>query len=146
MRVDMIPPLGLILAREPLDFAAAMFGAHGRVGGSIFLAAYALAVFAPSMRLIMSAPPGTKAAVLVTVIAAGTITVFSIRAHGGGGAGEGLGILAGILAWAGLYAVPALAPGLAEPDALQVAGASTLPLLMIAAVWGLWFAKRRRIP
>jgi len=123
-----------------------MLGTHGRVGGSIFLAAYALAVFAPSMRLITSAPPGTKVAVLAAVIAAGAVTVFSIRAHGGGGAGEGLGILAGVLAWAGLYAVPALAPGLAEPDVLQVAGASLPPLLVIAVVWGLWLAKRRRIP
>ena len=123
-----------------------MFGAHGRVGGSIFLAAYALAVFAPSMRLIMTAPPGTKAAAIVMVVAAGAITVFSIRAHGGGGVGEGLGILAAILAWAGLYALPALAPALAEPDVLQLAGASIPPLAMAAVVWGLWLAKRRRIP
>jgi len=123
-----------------------MFGAHGRVGGSIFLAAYALAVFAPSMRLLSSAPPGTKAAALALVVAAGAVTVFSIRAHGGGGLGEGLGILAAILAWAGFYAAPALAPGLAESDVLQVCGASILPLLMVAVVWGLWLAKRRRIP
>jgi len=123
-----------------------MFGTHGRIGGSIFLAAYALAVFAPSMRLIMSAPPGTKALAVGIVIVTGVLAVFTLRAHGGGGAGEGLGILGGVLAWAGLYAVPALAPGLAEPDVLRLAGASMSPLLLAALVWGLWLAKRRKIP
>ena len=123
-----------------------MFGSHGKVGGSIFLAAYALAVAPPILRMVASAPPITKAAALAIVITSGAITTFSIRAHGGGGAGEGFGILGGVLAWVGLYAAPDLAariaPGLGEPDLWQVGGASLLPVLLASVLWVFWLARR----
>jgi hypothetical protein len=122
-----------------------LYGTHGAVGGSLFLAAYVLAMFGPFMRLLPASPPSVKWAAGLAVLVTAVSTVLSIRTHGAGGAGEGLGFLAGILVWAGRLATPRLASHIAstwpEMDALSVVGGSLPPLLMALT---LRLVRRRR--
>lgn len=121
-----------------------MFGAHGAVGANLFLVIYALAVLNPVLQVLSSPAAGLKALVLMVVLAAATVTMLSIRAHGGGGAGEPLGLLAGGLSWLGRFAGPVLdsyvAPSAAH-DLWSILGASIPPSVMALV---LWLRSRRR--
>jgi hypothetical protein len=118
-------------------------GTHGVVGGNLFLGAYLLAMLTPCLRLFSASSHGVNWIALIVIVITGVITVASVRAHGGGAAGEPLGCLAGALVWLGRFAGPAmasrLAPAESQPDLWRVVGGSLPPVLMALA---LWFSKR----
>ena len=121
-----------------------MFGAHGAVGANLFFVIYALAVLNPMLRVLSSPAPELKVIALMVVLAAAAVTMLSIRAHGGGGAGEPLGLLAGVLSWLGRFAGPVLASYIAPLAALDLwstLGASIPPSVMALV---LWLRSRRR--
>lgn len=130
-----------------------MYGTHGAVGGNIFLAAYLLAVGTPMIKLLPTATPSVKLAALALIAATAVLTTVSIKIHGGGGVGEPLGCLLGILAWVGRLAGPALAvrfaPQSPQPNLWPIIAGSVPPLLIalgliiygIRLVW-----KERHLP
>jgi hypothetical protein len=118
---------------------------HGVVGGNLFLGAYVLAMLSPSLRLFSAWPQNVKWFALVVMVVTAIGTVVSIRVHGGGGAGELLGCIAGALAWLGRFVGPALSsrppPASSQPDLWQIVGGSIPPVLMALT---LWFVRRAR--
>jgi hypothetical protein len=115
-----------------------VFGAHGAVGANLFLLIYLSAVLNPMLRILSSPTSGVKAIALVVVLATAAVTMTSIRAQGGGGAGEPVGCLAGTLAWLGRFAAPALGSYLAPasgPDSWRILGASIPPVLVALGLW-----------
>lgn len=117
-------------------------GAHGRIGGQIFIAGYLLAVLIPF-------PPVSDISglvALVIVIVTATVTPISLTIVGGGGAGEALGLILAVFAWVGRFAGPAMASWLGPDDlndALwRVVGASLPALLFALAALVLAFVDR----
>ena len=115
-----------------------MRGTHGSVGGNIFLLLYALAVFTPGLRVLAGSTPTRKAIALLVLVGTAALVVHVLRAVGGGGAGEPLGLLAGAAAWIGRLLAPALGSRLVsggEWDLWAVTGASALPALLASILW-----------
>jgi hypothetical protein len=123
-----------------------LYSTHGIVGCNLFLAAYGLAMLNPSLRLFSAAPPSVKWIALVVMLVTAVVTVVSILVHGGGGAGEPLGCLAGVLVWLGRFAGPALAsrlaPASSQPDLWQIVGGSIPPVAIALALWFMSRTKR----
>jgi hypothetical protein len=113
-----------------------MHGIHGKVGSNLFVYAYFFAVFGPVVRLLAGGTDSSRFVAPAVVVAA-ALTVFAIRAHGGGGAGELLGLLAGLLSWAGWLMAWFLATEGTPPrvtDARKLFGASVLPCVLALAL------------
>ena len=115
-----------------------MRGAHGRIGGGIFLLGYLPAMLLP-LPPVISGVNGLVAWAIVVVVA--TVTPISLTVVGGGGAGEGLGLILVILAWVGRFAGPAmgswLAPNGPEEGLWRVIGGSFPAILFAVAVFAL---------
>ena len=124
-----------------------MFGRHGIVGGNLFLIAYVPAMVGPAERIFAESPQDVKWIALAVLATTVGFTVVSLRFLGGGGVGEPIGCLAGILVWAGRYAGPALAsffaPAKFQPDVWSIVGGSIPPVLTISALWLVVLAKRQ---
>ena len=110
-----------------------MFGRHGIVGGNLFLMSFMFAAMPPLMRILSASPPHTKMAAVTVASVAAIVTVVSVRVHGGGGVGEGLGALVSLLSWAGYFLAPPVAGQLgiaaSEINMVKIVGASVLPVL-----------------
>ena len=106
------------------------------------------AMLGPAQRLFAESPQEPKWIALAVMAVTVAATVVSIRFLGGGGVGEPVGCLAGILVWAGRYAGPALAsrlvPGSTQPDLWSIVGGSIPPVLTILALWFVVPAKREQ--
>lgn len=124
-----------------------MHGTHSRVGLMVFIAAYIPAMIAPVARIASERVPGMSLLALAIVVLTFGITAVSISWHGGGGAGEPLGCLAGITVWLGRLAAPAIVSWLvASPhhDLWRVIGGSTPPLCIAIGLWLHDWVRRRR--
>ena len=101
----------------------------------------------PAQRFFAGSQHDLKWIALAVMAVTIVVTVVSIRLLGGGGVGEPVGCLSGILVWAGRYAGPALAsrltPAFLEPDLWSIIGGSIPPILTILALWFVVPAKRK---
>jgi len=116
------------------------------VGSNLFLASYFFAAGPPLMRILAASPAHTKIAAVAAASVTAIVTVVSVRVHGGGGVGEGLGGLVSILSWAGYFLAPYVAGQLgiaaSEMNMVKIVGASAPPvltaLMLLVLRWRDW--------
>jgi hypothetical protein len=110
-----------------------MHGMHGRVGGNLFLCAYLLAVLGPAVKLFVGGTDSSRFVAPAVVVGVAALTVYAIRANGGGGVGEILGLMAGLLSWAG-WLIAWLFAAEDTTGARKLVGASALPGVLALAL------------
>ncbi len=98
------------------------------------------------MRILAASPAHTKIGAVAAASVTAIVTVVSVRVHGGGGVGEGLGGLVSILSWAGYFLAPYVAGQLgiaaSEMNMVKIVGASAPPvltaLMLLVLRWRDW--------